>query len=60
MQLEEKRIPYRVEKINMHCYGKKKASFLKKTPRGLLPAIEIDGAFHVGEFIVRDELDYLD
>jgi len=47
LQLEEKKVPYRVEKINMHCYGAKKRSFLQKTPRGLLPAIELDGKFHI-------------
>lgn len=30
MQLEEKRIPYTIEKINMRCYGDKPASFLSK------------------------------
>eukprot|EP00928_Gymnodinium_smaydae_P019906 TRINITY_DN17671_c0_g1_i1.p1 TRINITY_DN17671_c0_g1~~TRINITY_DN17671_c0_g1_i1.p1 ORF type:complete len:453 (-),score=104.19 TRINITY_DN17671_c0_g1_i1:252-1610(-) len=45
LQLEEKRVPYRVEKISMNCYGDKRRSFLAKTPRGLLPAVEIDGRF---------------
>ena len=43
MQLEEKRIPYRVEKINMRCYGDKKRSFTAKVPSGMLPVMEIDG-----------------
>lgn len=43
MQLEEKRIPYRVEKINMRCYGDKKKSFTDKVPSGMLPVVEIDG-----------------
>lgn len=41
--LEEKRIPYRVEKINMRSYGDKPADFLKLCPNGLLPAIRLDG-----------------
>jgi glutathione S-transferase len=41
--LEEKKIPYRVEKINMRSYGDKPPAFLKKVPNGLLPAIELDG-----------------
>lgn len=45
MQLEEKQIPYRVEKVSMNCYGQKRRDFLEKTPRGLLPALEIDGRF---------------
>lgn len=30
VQLEEKRIPYTMEKINMRCYGDKPASFMAK------------------------------
>ena len=43
LQLEEKRIPYTVEKINMNCYGDKPRSFLAINPMGLLPALELDG-----------------
>ncbi|GBF92826.1 glutathione S-transferase [Raphidocelis subcapitata] len=43
LQLEEKRIPYVIEKINMRCYGDKPASFLSKVPSGLLPVLELDG-----------------
>ena len=43
--LEEKRIPYKVSKINMRSYGDKPAWFLSKVPNGLLPAIEVDGKF---------------
>lgn len=41
--LEEKQIPYRVEKINMRSYGDKPADFLKLCPNGLLPAMRLDG-----------------
>jgi glutathione S-transferase len=54
MQLEMKRVPYRVEKINMNCYGKKSPSFLNKTRRGLLPAIEIDGCFYTESSVIMD------
>lgn len=30
LQLEEKKIPYNVVKINMRCYGPKPASYLAK------------------------------
>lgn len=30
LQLEEKRIPYIIEKINMRCYGDKPPSFMAK------------------------------
>ena len=53
LQLEEKRIPYVIEKINMRCYGDKPMSYLKKTSSGLLPALEIDGNFYTeSEFIM--------
>ena len=45
LQLEEKQIPYRIEKINMRCYGDKEPSYLEKTRSGLLPAIELNGRF---------------
>lgn len=41
--LEEKQIPYRVEKINMRSYGDKPQEFLREVPNGLLPAIKLDG-----------------
>eukprot|EP00930_Biecheleria_cincta_P057696 TRINITY_DN4358_c2_g1_i10.p1 TRINITY_DN4358_c2_g1~~TRINITY_DN4358_c2_g1_i10.p1 ORF type:complete len:459 (+),score=71.01 TRINITY_DN4358_c2_g1_i10:82-1458(+) len=36
--LEEKQIPYKVEKINMNCYGDKPDSFRQIQPSGTLPA----------------------
>jgi len=41
--LEYKRIPYRVKKINMFCYGEKESWFLDKVRSGKLPAIEFKG-----------------
>ncbi len=41
--LEFKRIPYRVKKINMFCYGQKESWFLEKVRSGKLPAIEFNG-----------------
>jgi glutathione S-transferase len=41
--LEFKRIPYRVQKINMFCYGQKESWFLNKVRSGKLPAIEFKG-----------------
>lgn len=43
MTLEQKRIPYRVEKVNMRCYGDKPASFLAMQPSGNIPVAIIDG-----------------
>ena len=41
--LEEKQIPYRIEKVTMFCYGEKEAWYKRKVPSGMLPAIELDG-----------------
>jgi glutathione S-transferase len=41
--LEEKRIPYRIEKVNMRCYGDKPASFSRLQPSGQIPVAVIDG-----------------
>ncbi|NET08866.1 MAG: glutathione S-transferase family protein [Merismopedia sp. SIO2A8] len=41
--LEEKRIPYRIEKVTMFCYGKKEAWYKRKVPSGMLPALELKG-----------------
>ncbi len=41
--LEFKRIPYRIRKVTMRCYGQKEPWFLRKVPSGMLPALELDG-----------------
>ena len=41
--LEFKKIPYKIEKINMYCYGEKEKWYLKKVISGKLPAIELHG-----------------
>jgi glutaredoxin len=43
--LEEKKIPYKVEKVAMRSYGDKPPAYLKLVPNGLLPAINVDGDF---------------
>jgi len=43
LMLEEKQVDYAVVKVPMRSYGDKPQSFLSKIPRGLLPAMEIDG-----------------
>jgi glutathione S-transferase len=40
--LEEKQIPYRIEKVTMFCYGEKESWYKRKVPSGMLPAVEID------------------
>jgi len=45
--LEEKKIPYRVRKVTMFCYGQKEAWYKKLVPSGMLPALQIDDAIPV-------------
>lgn len=40
--LEEKQIPYHIEKVTMFCYGEKESWYKRKVPSGMLPAIVID------------------
>lgn len=41
--LEEKQVDYAIEKVPMRSYGDKPPEFLRKVPRGILPAVELDG-----------------
>jgi glutathione S-transferase len=41
--LEERRIPYRVRKVTMFCYGEKEPWYKRLVPSGMLPALELDG-----------------
>mmetsp|Transcript_1875 Transcript_1875/g.2893 ORF Transcript_1875/g.2893 Transcript_1875/m.2893 type:complete len:538 (-) Transcript_1875:616-2229(-) len=57
LQLEEKQIPYTMEKVNMRCYGTKQASFTKKVPSGLLPVLEMDGRIITESTVIMDILE---
>lgn len=41
--LEEKQIPYRIQKVTMFCYGEKERWYKRIVPSGMLPAVELDG-----------------
>ena len=41
--LEEKQIPYRIEKVTMFCYGEKERWYKRIVPSGMLPALKLDG-----------------
>ena len=43
LTLEEKRVPYKVEKVNMNCYGEKPAWFWAMQPSGGIPVAKLDG-----------------
>uniref|UniRef100_A0A061QXR9 Glutathione S-transferase n=1 Tax=Tetraselmis sp. GSL018 TaxID=582737 RepID=A0A061QXR9_9CHLO len=57
LQLEEKRIPYRVEKINMRCYGDKPESFLRMMPSGQVPVAMIGGRVVADSASIARELE---
>jgi glutathione S-transferase len=59
LQLEEKRIPYRVEKVNMRCYGDKPPAFMAKVPSGLLPVLEIGGRCVTESAVIQQLLEAL-
>jgi len=40
--LEAKRVPYRIEKISMFCYGDKEPWYQRLCRSGMLPAVKID------------------
>ncbi|MBL6801307.1 MAG: glutathione S-transferase [Synechococcus sp. BS307-5m-G37] len=41
--LELRRVPYRIRKVTMRCYGPKEPWFTALVPSGMLPALELDG-----------------
>ena len=41
--LEEKKIPYKIEKVTMFCYGEKERWYKKIVPSGMLPALKLNG-----------------
>ncbi|MCP9835209.1 MULTISPECIES: glutathione S-transferase family protein [unclassified Cyanobium] len=41
--LEERRIPYRIRKVTMFCYGQKEPWYTDLVRGGMLPALELDG-----------------
>ena len=49
--LEEKRVPYRVRKVTMFCYGEKEAWYRKICPSGMLPAVQ----FRSGEVVTDSD-----
>ena len=50
--LEEKQIPYRIEKINMRCYGDKPPSFQQLQPSGQILVAIIDNVITQEEFVL--------
>jgi len=59
LMLEEKQVPYKIERINMRSYGDKPDWFMKKVPRGLLPVVEIDGKIVTESVVIMQMIDGL-
>ncbi len=57
--LEWKRIPYKVKKVTMRCYGNKERWYLKKVSSGMLPAIEIDKNLITESDLILETLEQL-
>lgn len=55
--LEEQRVPYRIQKVTMFCYGEKEAWYKERVPSGMLPALELDGLLVTESDVVLSELE---
>ena len=55
--LEEKRIPYRVKKVAMVCYGQKEHWYRRLVPSGMLPALEMDGELYTESDLILSALE---
>ena len=42
LYLELQRIPYRIKKINMHCYGERETWYRQLVPSGIIPALSFE------------------
>ena len=55
--LEEQRIPYRIRKVTMFCYGEKEPWFTQRVPSGMLPALELDGHLITESDVILEALE---
>jgi len=55
--LEEMKIPYKVVKVTMFCYGKKENWYLSRVPSGMLPALELDGKIITESDVILETLE---
>lgn len=55
--LENKRVPYKIEKVTMFCYGKKEPWFKKIVPSGMLPAVKVDNRVITESDTILEELE---
>lgn len=57
LQLEEKRIPYKIIKNPLSCYGDKAPEFFRVSPSGQLPIAEINGRIVQESNVIMDVLE---
>lgn len=55
--LEEKQIPYRIERVTMFCYGDKEPWYKQIVPSGMLPALQLDGHIITESDVVLNSLE---
>lgn len=55
--LEEKKVPYRIRKVSMFCYGDKEQWYKRLVPSGMLPALELDGQLITQSDTILHELE---
>mmetsp|Transcript_29362 Transcript_29362/g.90780 ORF Transcript_29362/g.90780 Transcript_29362/m.90780 type:complete len:408 (-) Transcript_29362:59-1282(-) len=55
--LELSKVPYRVEKVTMFCYGEKERWYKKLCPSGMLPALTLDGSLITESDVVLERLE---
>ena len=55
--LEERRVPHRVEKVTMVCYGEKESWYQQLVPSGMLPALALDGRLLTESDRILEELE---
>eukprot|EP00605_Chrysophyceae_sp_TOSAG23-4_P000257 GSChrysophyteH1.ASY1.ANO1.296.1 assembled CDS len=55
--LEEKRIPYKIKKVTMFCYGEKESWYKKLVPSGMLPALQLNGRLVTESDTILQELE---
>jgi len=59
LYLEEHKIPYRVRKVTMFCYGDKESWYRQICPSGMLPALEIDNQLITESDVILMNLDHV-
>jgi glutathione S-transferase len=55
--LEEKKIPYRIEKVPMNAYGDKPAWYTRRVDGSKLPTLELDGELYAESYEIMKLLD---